>query len=150
MGAISISNTVETDSSKEALFEFVTNIEGMPDWSDAIEAVRDFSGAPLGVGSTWVAISKFMGREFRSNNEVVEFDQGTSFKYKDSGSAFDGVTTFSVGTTEDGKATFTLSAEGEMKGFLASLAKPLLQSQAKSQMKKDLANLKSVVEAQES
>jgi uncharacterized membrane protein len=148
MGSFTISETVEINCSKEALYKFVMNIESLPEWSNAIVAVRDFSGAPLGVGSTWVDVSKFMGREFSSNNEVVELNEGNNCVYKIDGSAFEGLNKFAVGTTEDGKATFTLSADGEMKSFLASLAKPLLRNQAGSQMRKDLANLKSVMEAQ--
>ncbi len=148
MGAFTISETVEINSSKEALFEYVMNIESLPEWSNAIVAIRDFSGAPIGVGSTWVDVSTFMGREFSSNNEVVEFDEGNNCVYKIDGSAFEGLNTFAVGPTENGKATFTLSAEGEMKGFLASLAAPILRGQAQSQMRKDLANLKSIIEAQ--
>ena len=148
MGAFTMSETVEVNSSKEALYDFVMNIEGLPEWSKAIVAIRDFSGAPIGVGSTWVDVSKFMGREFSSNNEVVEFDEGNFCVYKIDGSAFEGLNTFAVGATEDGKATFTLSADGETKGFLAALAAPLLRSQTQSLMKKDLANLKSIVEAQ--
>ena len=148
MGAFTISETVDINCSKEALYDFVMNIEVLPEWSNAIVAIRDFSGAPIGVGSTWVDVSKFMGREFSSNNEVVELDEGNFCVYKIDGSAFEGLNTFAVGTTEDGKATFTLKFDGEMKGFFASLAAPLLRSQAQSMARKDLANLKSIVEAQ--
>jgi uncharacterized membrane protein len=148
MGAFTISETVEINSSKEALFEYVMNIEFLPEWSNAIVAIRDFSGAPIGVGSTWVDVSKFMGREFSSNNEVVEFNEGNYCVYKIDGSAFEGLNTFAVGSTEDDKATFTLSADGETKGFIAAMATTLLRGQAHSQMRKDLANLKSIIEAQ--
>ncbi len=147
MGAFTISETVDINCSKEALYEFVMNIEGLPEWSKAIVAIRDFSGAPIGVGSTWVDVSKFMGREFSSNNEVVELNEGNYCVYKIDGSAFDGQNTFAVGSTEDG-ASFTLSADGETKGFLAALATPLLRNQTQSMMRKDLANLKSIIEAQ--
>ena len=136
MGAFTISETVEINSSKEALFEFVMNIESLPEWSNAIGAIRDFSGAPIGVGSTWVDVSKFMGREFSSTNEVVEFDQGNYCVYKIDGSAFEGVNKFAVASTEDGQATFTLSADGETKGFLAGLATSILRGQVHSQMRK--------------
>jgi uncharacterized membrane protein len=148
MGSFTISETVEINCSKEALYKFVMNIESLPEWSNAIVAVRDFSGAPLGVGSTWVDVNKFMGREFSSNNEVVELNEGNYCVYKIDGSAFEGLNKFAVGTTEDGKATFTLSADGETKGFIAALATSLLRGQAHSQMRKDLANLKSIMEAQ--
>lgn len=48
-------------------------------------------------------------------------------------------------TTES--STFTLSFDGELSGWFASLASGLLRNQARKDMQRDLANLKAKLES---
>ncbi len=62
MGALTISNSVEINTFKKALFELVKNIEGIPDFSYAVGEIRDFSGKPPIVGSSWEGFLGFSGK----------------------------------------------------------------------------------------
>jgi hypothetical protein len=147
MAKISVSASSEINCSPETLAQFVLDVPNIPQWSSAFVAVRDFSGAPVGLGTTWQAVSKFMGREFVSDNKVIEFEEGRLCVCSVDSSAFFGRNTWAFDSTEDGRAVFTLSAEGETKGFLGSLAGPAFRSQAQSQMNSDIQNMKAILEA---
>jgi ribosome-associated toxin RatA of RatAB toxin-antitoxin module len=147
MAKFSVSASSEINCSPETLAQFVLDIPNIPHWSSAFVAIRDFSGEPIGLGSTWKAVSKFMGTEFVSDNKVIEFGNGRLCVLYVDGGAFTGTNTWTFDSTEDGRALFTLNAEGETKSFLTSLAVSLLRSQAQSQMNNDIQNMKAILEA---
>jgi len=147
MAKFSVSASSEINCSPETLAQFVLDVPNIPQWARAFEAIRDFSGVPVGLGTTWQAVSKFMGREFVSDNKVIEFEEGRFCVCRVDSSAFFGTNTWAFDSTEDGRALFILSAKGETKGFLGSLAGPAIRSQAQSQMNKDIENMKAILEA---
>jgi len=147
MAKFSLSASSEINCSPEELAQFVLDVPNIPQWSGAFVAIRDFSGAPVGLGTTWQAVSKFMGLEFVSDNKVIAFEEGRLCVCSVYSSAFTGINTWAFEATEAGRAKFTISVEGEIKSFLASLAGPAIRSQAKSQMTSDMQNMKAILEA---
>ena len=147
MAKFSVSVSSEINCSRETLAQFVLDVPNIPQWSSAFVAIRDFSGEPIGLGSTWQAVSKFMGAEFVSDNEVIEFEEGRLCVLYVDGGAFTGTNTWTFDSTEDGRSVFTIRGQGEMKSFLTSLAIPLIRSQAQNQMRSDIQNMKAILEA---
>jgi hypothetical protein len=148
MAKFSVSASSEINCSPDALAQFVLDVPNIPHWSSAFVAVRDFSGAPVGLGTTWQAVSQFMGFEFVSDNKVIEFEAGRLCVCSVNSSTFFGTNTWAFEATEDGRAKFTINAEGEIKGFLVSLAGPAIRSQARRQMASDMQNMKAILEAE--
>jgi hypothetical protein len=147
MAKISVSASSEINCSLETLAQFVLDIPNIPQWSGAFVTVRDFSGQPVGLGTTWQAVSKFMGREFVSDNQVIAFKEGRLCVLSVDGGVFTGTNTWIFEGTEDGRAIFTIRGEGEMKSVLTSLAIPLIRTQAQNQMLSDIQNMKAILEA---
>jgi uncharacterized membrane protein len=141
-----MSDSVEINCSTIALFRFVTDVPKLPKWAGAFKSIRNFSGAPAGVGTTWQAVNKTFGQEIVSKLEITEFQEGRLCVAKVDSPAFSGLNTWAFETTYDGRAKFTLSIEGETKGFLAGLAKPIMERQAATQMRNDLLDLKAMLE----
>jgi len=128
----------------QTVFDFVTDIENLPNWAGAFDEVREFSGNPVGIGSTWTSISKFMGREVVSQNCVTEYDEPQRVVFSIANMAGDGLNTWSLEALDANKTRFTLQLDGEAKG-VARMAVGLIRSQADKQMNSDLKNLKSLL-----
>lgn len=128
----------------QTVFDFVTDIENLPNWAGAFDEIRDFSGNPVGIGSTWTSISKFMGREVVSQNCVTEWHEPQQVVFSIKNMAGDGLNTWSLEALDDNQTRFTLQLDGEAKG-IARMAVGLIRSQADKQMNSDLKNLKTIL-----
>jgi len=128
----------------QTVFDFVTDIENLPNWAGAFDEIRDFSGNPVGIGSTWTSISKFMGREVVSQNCVTEWHEPQRVVFSIKNMAGDGLNTWSLEALDDNQTRFTLQLDGEAKG-IARMAVGLIRSQADKQMNSDLKNLKTLL-----
>ena len=128
----------------QTVFEFVTDIENLPNWAGAFYEIKDFTGNPVGVGSTWTSISKFMGREIVSQCCITEWDAPHRVVFSIANMAGDGLNTWSLEALAYDKTRFTLQLDGEAKG-IARMAVGLIRSQADKQMNSDLAKLKKLL-----
>jgi len=130
----------------EQVFEFVTDIENLPNWAGAFDDVRDFSGNPVSVGTSWTSVSKFMGREVISQCEMTQFDPPNKLIFSIANMAGDGDNIWTLEKLGDTQTRFTLRLKGKAKG-IAVMAVGLIRSQADKQMNGDLAKLKTTLEA---
>ncbi len=128
------------------VFNFVTDIENLPTWAGAFETIKDFSGDPVQVGSTWTSISKFMGREVVSQCEMTAFQSPTRLVFSIRNMAGDGDNIWTLEELAEDKTRFTLRLKGKAKG-IATMAVGLIRSQAGKQMNSDLSKLKRMLEA---
>ncbi len=140
------SATIDLQVPIEQVFEFVTDIENLPVWAGAFETIQNYSGDPVGVGSTWTSISKFMGREVVSQCEMTTFDAPTQLVFSIKNMAGDGDNIWTLEKLDDDHTRFTLRLKGKAKG-IAVMAVGLIRSQADKQMNGDLAKLKKMLEA---
>ena len=75
MANFQITNSIGINRSAEAVFQYVTNIAQAPSWRPNL-TVKDFSGDPVEVGSTWNDVTKFMGRDMMVKHKVTALEQG--------------------------------------------------------------------------
>lgn len=140
------SATIDLNVPIEQVFEFVTDIENLPTWAGAFDDIRNFSGNPVGVGSTWTSVSKFMGREVISDCKMTTFDAPTRLIFSITNMAGDGNNIWTLEKLDENRTRFTLRLKGKAKG-IAVMAVGLIRSQADKQMNGDLAKLKKMLEA---
>jgi carbon monoxide dehydrogenase subunit G len=146
MAKFQISETIEINRPAETVFQYLTDVPQAPSWRPNL-SVRDFSGEPFEVGTTWAEVTKFMGREVVVNFEVTALEAGRHFETKQEGAGVSGNLDWNVSPGTDDSSTFTLSFDGELSGWIASLATGMLRNQAQKDMKRDLTNLKSNLES---
>ncbi len=146
MAEFQISESIEINRPAEAVFKCLTDISQAPSWRPNL-SIRDFSGEPFMVGTTWSEVTKFMGREVVVNFEVTDLEAGQHFVTKQEGAGVSGNLDWNISPGTDGGSTFTLSFDGVLSGWIASLATGMLRNQAQKDMKRDLANLKSKLES---
>ena len=146
MAKFQISESIDINRPAETVFQYVTDISQAPSWRPNL-SVRNFSGEPVEVGTTWSDVTKFMGRDMVVDVEVTALETGRYCEMKQEGGVLSANTTWNISPGTDDSSAFTLSFDGEVSGWLAGLASGILRNQAQKAMKRDLANLKSNLES---
>lgn len=147
MANFKISESIEINRPSATVFHYVTDISKQTKWRPTI-AIRDYSGEPLEVGTTWSEVSKFMGREVVVGHKVTTLDEGRLCEMQqDTTGLLSGKIAFLFNAVTEDKSEFTLSFDGKISGWLAGLASGLLRNQAQKAMKRDLANLRAKLES---
>jgi uncharacterized membrane protein len=139
-------HTVVIGRPADEVFEFLTDFSNVPSWQSGSIDVREPDG-PLGVGTTYVQVLRFLGKRIETTLEVTEFEPGRRFALK----ALSGPVPFEVRHTlepADGQEATRLRVEleGEPGGFF-KLADALVERNAQRQIERDFSTLKGLVEA---
>ena len=114
-------------------------------WYRAIEAVDWETPPPLAVGSRLAFVARFLGRTLSYTYEVREHVPGERFVMSTSEGPFPMETTYEW-SDADGSTLMRLRNRGEPSGF-ASIAAPLIARAMRRANRKDLDNLKEILEA---
>ena len=115
-------------------------------WNANIRAVQWDSASPVEVGSRLHFTSGFLGRTLEYTYEVVELVPDERFVMRSDRSPFRMETTYLWSDDENGGTWMTVRNRGEPTAF-AGLAAPLLATAVRRATAKDLARLKSILEA---
>jgi uncharacterized protein YndB with AHSA1/START domain len=146
MANFQISESVEINRPAETVFQYVNDISQATVWRPQI-SITDYSGEPFAVGTTWNEVTKFMGRDMVVKFEVTALEAGRYCEMKMDGGPVTGNTTWDISPASDESSTAKLSFNGEVTGWMMGLVSGLLRNQAQKDMKKDLGNLKSILES---
>ena len=128
----------------EDVFAVLSDFENNPTWSSAFLEAKKISEGPIGVGTTWQGVGKFLGRRIEIEIKNTEYEPNRQFT-QESKSPFPAnqqITFESV----DGATRVNVTLEAEPGGFF-KLAEPVFKSMAKRGIETDLANLKDLMEA---
>ena len=130
----------------EEVFAFVSNLETHDQWASGSSGVVKTSDGPLGVGTTYQGMIHFLGQDIQWTSEVTRYQphERVDFKYTAGPLRMVESMTFdAVG----GGTRITGVYEGETGGFF-KLAEAVVVRMFQRQVEGDLANLKSVMEAE--
>lgn len=116
-----------------------------PEWYVNIESARWKTGPPLRVGSVVAFTARFLGRRLAYDYEVVELVPGERLVMRTADGSFPMETTYTWTPTPSGGTHMTLRNRGEPGGF-SRLASPLMAPAMRRANRKDLANLKTILE----
>ncbi|MFT7520491.1 MAG: putative membrane protein, partial [Kiritimatiellia bacterium] len=121
-----LSARIEVARPIDEVFAYLSNFENNPIWQAGMESARWTSEPPLRVGSTYVQLARFMGREIRSNFEVVAYSPGRSVRIKTVQSTFDIDVTRSCQPLQNGGTLVTAAIDGVPLNFPFSVFNPLM------------------------
>ena len=147
MAKFQISESVKIDRPAETVFQYIIDVPKHTEWRPSLEAIRDYSGPPFAVGATFSEVSKFMGREMVVDLEVTAMEEGRQANLRMEGDGVSGNMAWAVSPDTDESSTFTLSFDGEVKGWLGRLGTGLIRRQAEKDMASDLGDLKARLES---
>jgi uncharacterized membrane protein len=138
-------HTVVVNRPPEEIFGYLTNIDNLREWQDSVLEVRKTSEGPVGAGTTFIEVRKFLGRRMESTLEVAAHEPPTRFDLK----VVKGPVPFTVTHNlqpQEGGTRVDVAIEGETKGFFNKLADPLVARQGEKQLRTDFGRLKEILE----
>jgi uncharacterized membrane protein len=128
----------------EEVFAVLSNVENNPKWSSAFLEVNKTSEGPVGAGTTWRGVGKFLGKRIEVEIEQTEYEPNRKSTQK-STSPFP-VNQQMTFESVDSDTRINLKFEAEPGGFF-KLAEPLLAGMTKRNIEGELANLKDLMDA---
>jgi len=127
------------------VFAFATDWEKYPLWeSDVLESCQ-LSAGPIGVGTIFRHVSRFMGQRLETEGIVTAYEPGRRICFKTTKSSFP----FSACQTfqeENGITRATYTFEAELGGLLR-LFQPLTRRMSRNTLEANYARLKAILEA---
>ena len=70
---IKIEKSVLIKRPQQEVFDFVTDLSNDSKWQSSIESVERVSDGPIGVGSTWRYVTKFLGRKNETEIQMTNY-----------------------------------------------------------------------------
>ncbi len=128
----------------EEVFAVVSNPENYPKWISSSNDVKITSEGPIGVGTTFRTVVRFLGQRIEGESEITEYESNWRCATKTKSGPFP-VENQSTFERVDGGTRVTFTTVAEPGGFF-KLAEPLLVSILKRQFEADFANLKDLME----
>ncbi|MDJ0753387.1 MAG: SRPBCC family protein [Ardenticatenaceae bacterium] len=140
--------SIEILGDPEEIFLFISNPANNSRWQQGMISAEVTSPGPLGVGSTYKQIAKFLGRQIDSNFEIIAFEPGRMIKGTSVKSTFPITFTRIVEpAAREGYARVSAVVEGDASGVYR-LFTPILDRLVKRSVEGDYARLKVLLEGE--
>lgn len=130
------------------VFRFVANFENQSQWQTATIRNTQTTPGPMRVGAQGRHVGKWLGRNYESLGEVIEYEPDRRWGYKSISGPYDLVMHYRFEPEGDG-TRLTMDVEGDTKGFFGffKFMEPLVARAGAKLLKDDLTRLKKVLES---
>ena len=131
------------------VFQFVSNVENQSRWQAATVRNTQLTPGPLRVGTQMRHTGKWLGRNYESTAEVIEYEPNRKWGYRSVAGPYDLVMHYHFEPIENG-TRLTMDVQGDAKGFFGffKFVEPLVGRAAEKTLNDDLARLKTVLESE--
>ena len=146
MPSINVLTEIIINRPAEAVSAYAADPSNAPDWYTNIESAKWRTSPPLRTGAKVAFSAHFLGRRLEYTYEVAEFIPGERLVMRTAQGPFPMETTYTWASAGNGSTHMTLRNRGEPTGFSKILA-PFMAGAMRRANNKDLARLKSVLEA---
>ena len=146
MATVDIEVQILIDRPRQSVAEYSSDPDNATAWYANIKAVNWETPKPATLGSRFAFTAHFLGRELHYTYEVVELVPDRRFVMRTAQGPFPMETTYTWQDGAGGATIMTLRNRGEPSGF-SRIARPLLTMAMRRANSKDLAELKSILEA---
>ncbi len=143
---VDVVTRTEIDRPRRQVAAYVCDPDNATEWYQNIISVRWESSPPIEVGSRIAFVARFLGRDLTYTYEVRELLAGERLVMATAQGPFPMETTYSWQDNASGGTRMMLRNRGEPAGFSA-IAAPMLAAAMRRANRKDLARLKSLLEA---
>jgi uncharacterized protein YndB with AHSA1/START domain len=128
----------------EEVFAALSDATKNQEWLSAVSETTKTSDGPIGVGTTYHSVGKFLGRRMESDVTYTEFEPNRRYVFETT-TPFPMTAAFTFESVAGGTRVDQV-VDAEPGGFF-KLAGPLLVAAAKRQFKNDLDNFRDLMEA---
>lgn len=125
---------------------YATDPTNAPEWYANIDSVDWKTPPPAARGSEVAFVARFLGRRLEYTYELVDVVPGERLVMRTQEGPFPMETTYTWSAVDDTSTRMTLRNRGEPSGF-SKLAAPMMAPAMRRANRKDLANLKRILEA---
>jgi uncharacterized protein YndB with AHSA1/START domain len=140
---VDVLTEIVIDRPAEEVAAYATDPSHAPDWYRNIDSVAWRTPEPLRVGSQLEFVAHFLGRRLAYTYEVVEHVPGERLVMRTADGPFPMETTYGWEPVAAGRTRMTLRNRG---GGSSRIAAPLMAGAVRRANRKDLANLKRLLE----
>ena len=113
----------------------------------ALPGISDNFRGPIGVGTTFTDVIKFLGRRIESIWEITEYHPNRNVQFKATSGLFSTAKGGYTYKSVEGGTKVTFVGDVELSGLL-KLATPIIAYEGKREWRTSIANLKDLLEAQ--
>lgn len=129
----------------EEVFAFVGDLKNSVQWQPGLLEGRQTTEGPLGIGTKFTFVRKFMGRKIEASNEFVEYEPNTKVTFKSTSGPVPGEASYLFESTAEG-TKLTSKIEMQPGGFFG-LAEPLIAASLRREMEAGFGDLKDLLES---
>ena len=143
--AVDIETDIVIERPHSVVADYAADPSNAPRWYVNIRSVQWRTPTPLSVGTTVDFVAHFLGRRLAYTYRVVDFVPGERLVMRTAEGPFPMETTYTWTQIEADRTRMTLRNRGEPAGF-SRVAAPMMAAQIRRANRRDLANLKSILE----
>ncbi len=132
------------DAPIEKVFAFIMDFGNTPKWHKNMTRVGFKSDAPPGLGSEYVWVESFAGKTMDLSGSITAWDPPNSFEWKPTGGPYKMSGGWTFKTVGSSTAVVRYS-DTHLSGFMKLLS-VIMVALAKNQVKKELAELKRLIQ----
>lgn len=138
-------SSLEVSRPAGEVFDVVSDFSRNPEWQRGMKSAKWTTGPPIGVGSTYEQVARFLGREVVTSFEVIGFEPGRSITIESRQSSFPIRVTRGVESVTEDSCIVIADISGEPGRFFR-LFGPVLRWMAERSVRGDYRRLKSLLE----
>ena len=130
----------------EEVFAYVSDLQNGPQWQSALLEARRTTEGPLGIGTKFTSVRKFMSQKMEASIEFVAYEPNHKFAIKSTSGSTPFEQSFLFESTAEGTRLTTI-LELQTSGLMG-LADPLISNSLRREMDASFGDLKDLLESQ--
>jgi uncharacterized membrane protein len=142
---VDVTTEIVIDRPVSEVSAYAADPENAPRWYANIRSVEWKTSPPVQQGSLVAFVAEFLGRRLAYTYEIVEYSPGQRLVMRTEEGPFPMETTYTWAQESPTTTRMTLRNAGEPAGF-SSVAAPVMSAAMRRANRKDLANLKAILE----
>lgn len=143
---INVEDSIVINRPIEEVFAYVSDLTNAPAWQTGLIEVRKTTADPLGIGTQFTFLRKFLGQKLEASNEFTAYQPNEIITFITTSGPMPVEGSYLFGAEPEGtRVTCKLAMKPE--GF-SRLAEPLIAATVRREMSTEFAYLKDLLESQ--